>query len=291
MDARDRNNTKLGITLIISAMFVFATQDAITKTLAQDYAVAQILFVRFGFYVLFALAYSVRKKPLRDCIKSNAPVLQILRSLLILAEIGLFIFTIRYLSLAELHSLLATFPLMVTMIAAMFLGEKVGIRRWSAVLVGFIGVLVILRPGTEALKPIAMLGLLTSLMFAGYNVMTRLVARYDDGETSMVYMAVVGFVVTAVIGPFYWTTPDLIGWVMLVSLSFTASAGHLLLIKALEAAPASTLQPFNYTMLVFAVFYGWLIFDNLPDLWTLVGAGIVVSSGLYVIYREQIRKS
>lgn len=290
MTRAERNNAPLGIALILSAMFVFATQDAITKTLAATYSAPQILLVRFGFYLLFALAYSARRKPLRQCLKSNAPVLQVIRSLLILLEIICFIVTIRQLSLAELHALIATFPLMVTAIAAVFLGEAVGVRRWAAVCVGFFGVLVILRPGIAAVQPAALLGLLTALMFAGYNVMTRLVARYDDSETSMVYMAVVGFAGMAVVGPFFWVQPDPRGWTLLLVLSLTAAAGHLLLIKALEAAPASTLQPFNYTMLVFAVLYGWLIFDNLPDLWTIAGAGIVVGSGLYVIYRERIRK-
>lgn len=291
MDRLEQNNASLGISLIISAMFVFATQDAITKTLATTYSVPQILMVRFTFYLLFALAYSTRKKPLRHCLKSNAPFMQICRSLLIVFEIGCFIMAIRYLTLAELHSLMATFPLMVTAIAAVFLREAVGIRRWTAVCIGFAGVLVILRPGTEALKPAALLGLLTAFLFASYNVMTRLVAKYDDSETSTVYMAAIGFVIMVAIGPFYWIAPDGTGWLLLMALSVTSTAGHLLLIKALEAAPAAVLQPFNYTMLVFAVFYGWLLFDNLPDFWTLVGAAIVVSSGLYVIYRERLRST
>ena len=289
MDRLEQNNASLGISLIISAMFVFATQDAITKTLAASYSVPQILMIRFTVYLLFALAYSSRKKPLRHCLKSNAPFLQICRSLLIIAEIGFFIMSIRYLTLAEIHALVATFPLMVTAIAAVFLREPVGVRRWTAVCIGFIGVLVILRPGTEALKPAALLGLFTAFLFAAYNVMTRCVARYDDSETSTVYMAVIGFVIMAVAGPFYWTSPDATGWGLLLALSVTATAGHFLLIKALEAAPAATLQPFNYTLLVFAVFYGWAVFDNLPDFWTLAGAAIVVSSGLYVIYRERVR--
>ena len=148
-------------------MFIFATQDAITKLLADSFDVPQILLVRFAFYAVFAIAYSTRKKPLRQILKSEVPLLQICRSLLILVEIGLFIVTIRFLSLAEIHALLATFPLMVTAIAAVFLREPVGIRRWAAVAAGFIGVLVILRPGVAALQPGALLALLTAFMFAG----------------------------------------------------------------------------------------------------------------------------
>ncbi len=272
-------------------MFIFATQDAITKLLADKFDVPQILLVRFAFYALFAIAYSARKKPLCEILKSEVPLLQIGRSLLILVEIGLFIVTIRFLSLAEIHALLATFPLMVTAIAAVFLREPVGIRRWAAVGAGFIGVLVILRPGIAALQPGALLALLTAFMFAGYNVMTRLVARHDDGETSTAYMALIGVVVMACIGPFYWRDPSMAEWFWLFWLSCTATAGHFLLIKALEAAPASTLQPFNYTLLVFATLIGYLAFGNLPDFWTIIGALIVVSSGLYTIYRERRRAS
>ncbi|MGJ3259578.1 MAG: DMT family transporter [Rhodospirillales bacterium] len=285
-----QDNATLGITLVVSAMFIFATQDAITKTLAETYSAPQILWVRFVFYAAFALAFSMRKRPLKFCLKSNAPWLQIARSLLIVAEIAMFIISIRYLSLAEMHALLATFPLMVTAIAALFLGEPVGIRRWSAVFAGFVGVLIIIRPGIIDLKPGVLLALVTALMFAGYNVMTRLVAKYDDGETSTVYMAVVGAVAMTVIGPFYWIPVPLMDWFWLICLSFTAAAGHFLLIKALEAAPASTLQPFNYTLLVFATVIGYIFFDNLPDVWTVVGASVVVGSGLYTIYRERRRK-
>ena len=138
-----QDNATLGIALVITAMFIFSLQDAITKTLAVTYSVPQILWIRFVFYIFFALAISDHKKPLHDSLKSEVPWLQIFRSLLIVAEIGMFIVTIRYLSLAEMHALLATFPLMVTAIAAVSLKEPVGIRRWGAVFVGFLGVLVI----------------------------------------------------------------------------------------------------------------------------------------------------
>ncbi len=283
------DNPTLGIALIVSAMAIFATQDAITKHLAATYPAAQILWVRFLFYAVFALAFSARMKPLKDCLKSARPGLQIARSLLIVAEIGAFILAIRYLKLAEMHALLGTFPLMVTAISAVFLGERVGIRRWGAVLLGFAGVLVILRPGMEALKPGALIALVTALMFAGYHVLTRVASQYDDSATSLVYMAVVGAVVMTAIGPFFWVPPTTADWGWLLLLSCTAAAGHFLLIKALATAPASVLQPFNYTLLLFATGIGYLVFGNLPDGWTVLGGAIVVASGLYTIYRERRR--
>jgi len=289
-NAPHKDNAPLGITLVIAAMFVFAAQDAITKGLASSYSAPQILWVRFAFYTLFALAFSARKRPLRDCLKSQVPWLQIARSLLICGEIGVFILAVRYMSLAEIHALIAAFPLMVTGIAALFLREHVGIRRWSAVFAGFIGVLVILRPGLIEIQPGALLALLSALMFAAYNVMTRLVSTHDDSETSMVYMAVVGTVVLTCIVPFFWTDPTPVDWGWLLCLSVAAATGHFLLIKALEIAPASTLQPFNYTLLVFATLIGYVVFGNLPDFWTVIGASIIVASGLYTIYRERTQK-
>lgn len=288
------NSTKLdrpqlGIALIIAAMFVFAVQDGITKHLSTTYAAPQILWIRFSFFVVFALAYSMRTKPLRACLTSNAPVLQIIRSLLIVAEIGFFILAVRHLPLAETHALFATFPLMATAIAAIFLKEAVGIRRWSAIIVGLTGVIIILRPGAAAIAPAALLALLCAFMFAGYQVITRLVSKYDDSETSITYMAVVGLIAMTIMVPFYWKMPDVDGWMWLLTLAVTAALGHFLLIKALEFAPASLLQPFNFTLLVFASTVGYFAFGDVPDLWTIAGAFVIVGSGIYTVHRERKR--
>lgn len=287
LDSSAGDKPKVGIVLIVSAMFVFATQDAITKILADHYAATQILWIRFAVFAGFALFYTTREKPLHACLRSRVPWLQIGRSLLIVFEIGMFIMAIRYLSLVDIHALLATAPLMATAIAAIMLRERVGLRRWMAVMAGFVGVLVILRPGLGIVQPGAILALVTAFLFASYQVITRVVAKYDDAATSTVYMAFVGFAVLSVIAPFQWRPIPSEDWFLLIALSITATLGHMLLIKALEAAPASTLQPFNYTMLVFAAIIGYLIFDTLPDVWTVIGAGIVVGGGLYTLLRER----
>lgn len=280
---------QLGIALIIFAMLVFALQDGITKHLATTYAAPQILWIRFSFFVVFALVYSMRTKPLRSCLTSNVPVLQIIRSLLIVAEIGFFILAVRHLQLAETHALFATFPLMATAIAALFLKEPVGIRRWSAIIVGLMGVIIILRPGAAVIAPAALIALLCAFMFAGYQVITRLVSKFDDSETSVTYMAVVGLIAMTALGPFFWKTPDAEGWKWLLLLALTAALGHFLLIKALEFAPASLLQPFNFTLLVFASTVGYFAFGNVPDMWTVLGAIVIVGSGIYTVHRERMR--
>lgn len=280
---------QLGIALIIFAMLVFALQDGITKHLATTYSAPQILWIRFSFFVVFALLYSMRTKPLRACLTSNVPVLQIIRSLLIVAEIGFFILAVRHLPLAETHALFATFPLMATAIAALFLKEPVGVRRWSAIIIGLLGVIIILRPGAAVIAPAALIALLCAFMFAGYQVITRLVSKYDDSETSVTYMAVVGLIAMTAMGPFFWKTPDAEGWKWLLLLALTAALGHFLLIKALEFAPASLLQPFNFTLLVFASTVGYFAFGDVPDMWTVLGAIVIVGSGIYTVHRERMR--
>ncbi len=279
---------QLGIALIIFAMLVFALQDGITKHLATTYSAPQILWIRF-FLCGFCALYSMRTKPLMTCLTSNVPVLQIIRSLLIVAEIGFFILAVRHLPLAETHALFATFPLMATAIAALFLKEPVGIRRWSAIIIGLMGVIIILRPGAAVIAPAALIALLCAFMFAGYQVITRLVSKYDDSETSVTYMAVIGLIAMTALGPFFWKTPDAEGWKWLLLLALSAALGHFLLIKALEFAPASLLQPFNFTLLVFASTVGYFAFGDVPDMWTVLGAIVIVGSGIYTVHRERMR--
>ena len=284
--APHQDNVPRGILLILLAMAIFAGQDAVIKHLAATYSTPQILWVRYLMFACFALALALRKRPLRTVLKSARPGLQIVRSLMILGDMSCFVLAVSFLPLADTHSLVATFPLITTALAALFLKEPVGLRRWLAILTCFIGVLVILRPGITAIQPGAMWALTAAVFFSIYQVMTRVVSRHDDGETSLLYMAITGAVVTTVVGPFFWHPPDLAGWGWLLVLSILGTVTHLLLIKALEHAPASVLQPFNYTLLPWATLFGLLAFGHFPDFWTIIGALIVVASGLYTIYRE-----
>jgi len=275
--------------MIVMAMFIFACQDTVTKQLAQTYDAPQILWVRFLFFGVFAVILSSWNQPLKQVVKAHRPWLQIVRSLLIVLEISAFVLAIRVLSLAETHALFASFPLMVTAMSALILRERVGIRRWAAVLVGFSGVLIILRPGFGVFQLESLIALSAALMFSIYHVLTRIVSRNDSSNTSMLYMAVIGAAIMTCIGPLYWIEPTPQAWRLLALLSLTGAVGHLLLIKALECAPASVLQPFNFTLLVWATLMGYIVFNNLPDMWTLIGGAVVVASGLYTIYRERQR--
>lgn len=276
-----------GIALIIAATMVFSVQDVLTKQLVQTHAAQQVLWVRYLFFAAFALMISARKRPLRVAFRSARPLFQIIRSLLIATTMGLFALAVRVLPLADAHALVASAPLMVTVLSAVVLAERVGIRRWSAVCIGFIGVLLILRPGLTVLQPASLLVICGAFLYAVYSIMTRIVSRDDDSETSLLYMAVVGAVALTAVGPFFWTTPNGETVAMMAGLGFAGTIGHLLLIKALEAVPASVLQPFNYLMLVWAMVSGYIVFGNFPDLWTITGAAVIVASGLYIIYRER----
>jgi drug/metabolite transporter (DMT)-like permease len=280
-----QNNPLKGILLMNLAMFLLAGMDGITKTLATDYAVPQILSVRFLIFCLFALAIA-RPKSLRTAFRSRHPILQIARSLIIVVEVGVFIVAFRYLPLADAHAISGIAPLLVTALAVPFLGEKVGIRRWTAIFVGFLGLLIIVRPGIGVFNPAALIPLAGAGLWAVYQILVRKVSD-DSAATSLLYMAVTGAVVMTALAPFFWRPPDTTGWLLLFSLGVVGSLGHYILIKAFQAAPASTLQPFHYVVLIWATIVGYLVFGDLPDAWTILGAAVIAGSGLYAFYRER----
>jgi drug/metabolite transporter (DMT)-like permease len=287
--ASDTAAPSRGIILILIANLGFAGMDAVSKTLVVDYPVAQILWVRYAFFAAFATALSLRSGGPLAGLRSQRPALNVLRAVILLAEIGCFVVAFRYLPLAETHSIAAVYPLIITALSAVVLGEFVGPRRWAAVAVGFVGVVVILRPGLGVFNPAALIPLAGAALFAVYQIMTKVVARRDSMVTILLYTGWIGFALTSLTGPFYWTPPDVKGWILLPIAGFMGVVGHLLLIKALELAPASVLQPFNYTLLVWATAVGFLVFGDLPDTVTVLGAGIVVASGLYTWWRERVR--
>ncbi|MEX6502984.1 DMT family transporter [Pseudomonas zhanjiangensis] len=279
-----------GIGLCLLAMLVFASQDAITKVLVQEFAVAQFVMLRYWLFVVFALVYCHWHGGVGAAWRSGLPWLQLLRSLLAVGEIAIFSLGLRYLGLAESHALFAIFPLLALALARLWLGEFVGLRRWLAAAVGFLGTLVILRPGLGLFEPAALIPLSAALSFAVYNLVTRRVSQTDGFTTNMLYMAVVGALASSAFGLPAWRDPAPEEWGLMGILSVSGIAAHLLLIKALAYAPAAVLQPFNYSLLVFAMLIGLLVFGEFPDAWTLAGAALVVAGGLYAIGASPLRK-
>lgn len=276
-----------GIALILVAMLTFATQDAITKTLAQDLAVAQIVMVRYWLFAAFATALIARRPGgLGQAVRARRPWLQIVRSVVFVVEVGVFAWVVARMPLSTAQAVFAVCPLMVTALSPFVLGERVGLARWLAVAAGFCGVIVILRPTEGWLDPVGVVAIIGAAMFATYTLLTRLLAQEDRFETSYGYVAWIGCLVASLVGPFLWQNPTGDQWLGLIVLGCTGVFGHMLLMKAYELAEASVLQPFTYTQLLWGIVIGMLVFDEIPDLWMLTGAAIVVGAGLVAMRRR-----
>ncbi|MFJ3486871.1 DMT family transporter [Pseudomonas sp. NPDC090202] len=281
--AVDSTNPRLGILLCLLSMLVFASQDGLTKVLVRDLPITQMVTVRYWVFALFALGYASWQGGIRQAARSKAPRLQILRAVVGVGEIALFGFGLRFLGMADMHALFAVFPLMALALAGWTLGETIGVRRWIAAAIGFTGTLIILRPGFGVFQWAVVIPLLSAFAFACFNVMTRRISQVDPFATNMLYVAVFGAIAVSCVGIPAWVTPTPKQWLMLCVLSSTGILGQVLLIQALKYAPAATLQPFNYTLLVFATLVGLVVFGEFPDHWTLAGAALVIVGGLYAL--------
>lgn len=281
--AYDVPRPQFGILLCLLSMLVFASQDGITKVLVKDLPVAQLVMVRYWAFLAFAVGYSVYQGSLRTACRSRHPCLQVIRALVGVGEIVLFGWGLRYLGLAEMHALYAVFPLMTLALAGVFLGEFIGVRRWVAAAVGFAGTLVILRPGTGVFELVALIPLASALGFAVFSVLTRRISQHDSFATNMLYMGFFGAITITSVGLPGWVAPSPTQWGLIAVLSTTGVVAQLLFLQALKYATAATLQPFNYTLLVFATLIGLLVFGELPDTWTVVGACLVIAGGMYAI--------
>ncbi|MDC9701818.1 MAG: DMT family transporter [Alphaproteobacteria bacterium] len=277
----------LGILLMLASVAIFTCQDVLTAYLARTYPIPFFMTIRYWFFLLFAIFIAARSKNgLRDTLRSRRPWIQIARAILLVVEIGAFALSLRYLELAELHSLFAASPLIVTALSVLFLKETVGWRRWSAVFFGMSGVTIILRPGFGVFKLEAILGLFVAIIFAIYTIMTRLVSKSDPFLTTYLYTAFFGSLCMTLIVPFFWITPKPIDWLWIGLLCLSGTCGHLCLIKALELAPASKLQPLTYLQLAGVTTLGFVFFGEVPDMITIFGAMVIITSGTYVILRE-----
>ena len=275
-----------GIVIVLIAWLMLACMDAGSKLLAQDYPIVQILWVRFGLLAAVAFGFARRTGGLAG-LRTRHLILQVARAVLLTVEIGLFIFAITVLPLANAHAIFAITPLLITALAVPLLGERVGPRRWAAVAVAFVGVLVILRPGLGVADPMSLVILICAMMFALYQILTRLVSRDDPPPVTLFYTAILGAAGLTIVGPFFWVWPDAIGWALFLLVALLGGAAHFLLIKALQLAPASVLQPFGYTIMLWATLVGFVVFGNLPDGWTIAGGLIIAASGVYAFSRER----
>lgn len=282
------SNAQKGILLMLGTVFVFAVQDGISKHLASEYNVFMVVMIRYWFFAAFVIAIAARKSGgLGTAARTTQPVLQIRRGLLLVAEVCVMVVAFTLLGLSESHAVFVAYPLIVAALSGPLLGETVGPRRWAAIGLGFVGVLIVLRPGLKVFSPEALVPLAAAFMFAFYNLLTRLAAKKDSPATSFFYTGVAGAVGISLIGPFYWEPMSAPDWVWMAALCVTGALGHWLLIKCYEAAEASTVQPFAYFQLFFVTVIGVVIFRETLDPVTTAGAALIVAAGIYTAWRER----
>lgn len=265
-----------------------AWSDTLAKYLAAELPVVQIGWIRFSVFLLVMLPVIVSARP--NAMRSSRPSLQLLRGTALVASSLLFIGGLVFLPIAEATATAFVSPLFVTTLSVIFLGEIVGVRRWAATVVGLIGVLVIVRPGTSAFHPATILPILSALAWAMTIVITRKISGSDRVITTMCYAAVVGFALLSLVVPFWWVTPTPKQLAVAVGIGLTSTMGHWVVVMAFRHADASVLAPFSYTHLLWVTLLGYWLFGDVPDAWTLSGAAIIIASGIYTAQRERSRR-
>ena len=278
-----------GIHWVILATFLFVTMDATVKALLRDgYELPQVIWGRYFFHVL--LLVIVLAPRIRIVAQSGNLKLQLTRSVLMLLTTSLFFAGLMFVPLAEASAMMLLSPLVVTALAMPILKEPVGPRRWAGVVLGMLGAMIIIRPGSEFISLGILLPAAAACSFAIYQVSTRYLSEADPILTTLFFTALVGAVITSMVAPFYWTPPSSKAWMLLITAGVCGGIGHFALIKALTLSPASIIAPYSYLNLIWATIYGFILFAELPDTWTIAGAAIITGSGLYVYHRERVRK-
>ena len=264
--------------------------DGFAKYLSADLPVLQITWARYFFIVAFTLPvmFFFYNKQL---VWSDKPKLQILRGLILLCANICFFYAISIIPLAKALTLAFVAPLIVTAFSPMLLGEKVGVRRWTAVIIGFIGSLVVIRPGFLEINLASLAALGTGIMYGFYLIITRKLSTSDNPLLTLLLTGLVGLVAVSGIMPLVWVNPSPSQWSMMAGIGIFACIGHLFLILSLKYADASKLAPLGYTEIIPNVIIGYYFFGNFPDNWTFLGLAIIIISGIYISRREATVKS
>ncbi|WP_340107973.1 DMT family transporter [Pikeienuella sp. HZG-20] len=287
MAALENNNIR-GVVFMLATTVIFALQDGLSKALAAEHSPIFITMWRYWAFGGVCLILLWRTG-FRNGMRSGQPALQIFRGVTLALEICIAILAFDILGLARSHAIFAFGPLLVVALSGPLLGEKIGWRRWTAIGTGFLGMLLIIRPGSEAISYEMGVALVGMVMFALYGIATRRVARTDAAITSFYYTGVCGAVVVTLIGPWFWSSMTPIEILMMAALCCTGMIGHYLLIRAFEAAEASAIQPFAYFQTVFSSFIGVTVFSEVISPWTIAGGAIVIGAGVFAFWREHVR--
>ena len=273
---------------MLLTMVVMVGIDTVGKYLVQFYPAPQVIWARFAFNMLLMALLLNRR--FFEHLRTVRPGLQFLRSLLILATTVLYFGAIHYIPLADANAIMALSPVIVTALAVPVLGERVGLHRWLAVAAGFAGAVIIIRPGLDVMNTASVVILSAAFCNALYQICTRLLSRSDPVLTILIHTGTLGVVATSAVAPFTWVTPDITGWALMVTMGALGSVGHFMLIKAYSYAPAPAISPYAYSGLAWSALLGFGIFGDIPDAWTIIGALVIVASGLYILHREHVRR-
>ena len=277
-----------GALFMLAGMFVFSAVDAQAKYLTSHLPALQIVWTRqIGLVlgVLMLIAWHGR-----TILRTGFPMLQIGRGAAAALSATFFITGLNFVALADAVSVTFVAPLVVTMLAALLLGERVGLHRWAATVIGFLGTLIVIRPGMESFHPGLLLPLLAAILFAIRQVISRHIGSRDRTETTLAYTALTAFLMLSVVQPFIWQPIGSLKLIAIItSMSLMAALGEFLVIRALEIGQAVFVSPLHYTIIIWASLYGYLIFGQFPDIWTWAGSFVIMASGLYIFHRERKR--
>jgi drug/metabolite transporter (DMT)-like permease len=279
-----------GIALILASTVFLGASDVTAKYLSATLPSIEIAWIRFLVFALIMVPAMLPGSPL-FALRTERPGLQVMRGVALLLSSLFFISGLRFLPIAEASATGFVAPLFVTALSIVFLGESVGVRRWLATAVGLIGVMIILRPGSGAFHPAAIFPIVSALAWACTLIMTRMMSGREHAITIMTYSSIVGVCVISALVPFVWVAPSWHDILFGVFIGVASTAGQWIVVLAFRYADASVLAPFSYTQLLWVSILGFIIFGEVPDIWTVTGAAFIVASGLYTAHRERIRRS
>ena len=285
-----RTAPAIAIVMIMASGGVLAGMDVTAKYLALELPVLLVLWGRYFFHTVITFAVYAGKRRSLSFLRARRPGFQFVRAASLFGATSFMYVAITRMPLGDAAAIQFTAPVIVTLISALFLGEAVGPRRMFAVVVAFAGVLLVARPGSDVLGWAALLPLATAVLLAIYMVMTRMIRETDNPDSTTFYTTAVGALVLTAVVPFYWQALTPFEWMLMVTMGSAGAIGHFLLVKAFHAAEASMLAPFTYSQVVAAIAWGFVVFADVPSLWTAAGATLIIGSGIYVWYRENVRR-
>ena len=282
-----QNNVLFGITLMVITTFMFSSMDGVSRYLAEKNNVFTLVTMRYWFiaFVMMVTCLFIKNR-ISDILNTKQPYIQFSRGVILSLNNCLVVYTFTLLGLVETHAIIACYPLIVAGLSVPFLGERFGWRRWMAIFTGFIGVIIILRPNTNVITEGSIFAIVGAIMFAVYLILTRYVSRSDTAITSFFWTGIGGTVTMSLISLFIWDDVLKEDYLWLLLMCVLSAGSHFMMVKTLQVAEASVVQPFSYLQLVFGSIIGVTIFSESIDLMIIVGAFIVIGSGLFTTWRE-----